>query len=38
MFTKSLLMPVGFAVLAFSGLMFQIGVHALSTPVTQLIP
>jgi hypothetical protein len=38
MFTKSLLMPVGFAALAFSGLMFQVAVHALSTPVTVLLP
>lgn len=38
MFTKSLLMPAGFAALAFSGLMFQIAVHTLSAPVTLLHP
>jgi hypothetical protein len=38
MFNKSLLMPAGFAALAFSGLMFQIATHALSTPVTMLHP
>jgi len=38
MFTKSLLMPVGFAALAFSGLMFQIAAYAFSTPVTLLHP
>jgi hypothetical protein len=38
MFTKSLLMPAGFAALAFSGLMFQIAAHAFSAPVTLLHP
>lgn len=36
MFTKSLLMPVGFAALAFSGLMFRIAAHAFFAPVTLL--
>jgi len=38
MFTKSLLLPAGFAALAFSGLMFQIAAHAFSAPVTLLHP
>jgi hypothetical protein len=38
MFEKSLLMPVGFAALAFSGLMFQIAAHAFIAPVTVLHP
>lgn len=38
MFSKSLIMPVGFAVLAIAGLLFQIAVRALETPVTLLQP
>lgn len=38
MFTKSLLMPAGFAALAFSGLMFQIAAHAFSAPLHYFIP
>ncbi|ARM88507.1 hypothetical protein RHEC894_CH02210 [Rhizobium sp. CIAT894] len=38
MFSKSLIMPFGFALLAISGLLFQLAVHALETPVTQLQP
>lgn len=38
MFSKSLIMPVGFAVLAIAGLLFQVAVHALETPVTLLQP
>ncbi|MGZ2483541.1 hypothetical protein ACVITL_002064 [Rhizobium pisi] len=38
MFRKSLIMPFGFATLAIAGLLFQIAIHALETPVTQLHP
>jgi hypothetical protein len=35
MFTKSLIMPFGFATLALAGLLFQLSAHA---PVTLLHP
>lgn len=38
MFSKSLIMPFGFALLAISGLLFQIIAHALHSPVTMLQP
>lgn len=38
MFTKSLIMPFSFAMLAVAGLLFQLLVHALHTPVTLLQP
>lgn len=38
MFTKSLIMPFGFATLALAGLLFQLSVHALQAPVTLLHP
>ncbi|MBB4290303.1 hypothetical protein GGE16_002343 [Rhizobium leguminosarum] len=38
MFSKSLIMPLGFAMLAISGLLFQLAMYALETPVTQLHP
>lgn len=38
MFSKSLIMPVGFALLAIAGLLFQIVAHALHSPVTLLQP
>ncbi|AHG45439.1 hypothetical protein RLEG12_20385 [Rhizobium leguminosarum bv. trifolii CB782] len=38
MFSKSLIMPYGFAMLAISGLLFQLAVYALDTPVTHLHP
>ena len=38
MFSKSLIMPVGFALLAIAGLLFQLAVYALETPVTLLQP
>lgn len=38
MFTKSLIMPFGFATLAVTGLLFQLIAHALDTPVTLLHP
>lgn len=38
MFTKSLIMPFGFATLAVGGLLFQLMVHALQAPVTLLHP
>jgi len=38
MFTKSLIMPFGFATLAIAGLLFQLTVYALHTPVTLLHP
>lgn len=38
MFSKSLIMPVGFAILAIAGLLFQIATHALHYPVTMLQP
>jgi hypothetical protein len=38
MFSKSLIMPFGLATLAIAGLLFQIAIHALETPVTQLHP
>ncbi|ANM10665.1 hypothetical protein AMK06_CH02315 [Rhizobium sp. N541] len=38
MFTKSLIMPLGFAMLAIAGLLFQIAAHALHSPVTMLQP
>lgn len=38
MFSKSLIMPVGFAILAIAGLLFQIATHALHSPVTMLQP
>lgn len=36
MFSQSLIMPFGFAALAIAGLLFQLAVHALETPVTLL--
>lgn len=36
MFSKSLIMPFGFAMLAIAGLAFQLAVYALETPVTVL--
>ncbi|MGZ2424337.1 hypothetical protein EV131_101399 [Rhizobium laguerreae] len=38
MFSKSLIMPVGFAMLAIAGLLFQIAANALDSPVTMLQP
>lgn len=38
MFTKSLIMPLGFAMLAVAGLLFQIVAYALHSPVTVLQP
>ncbi|MBB3351953.1 hypothetical protein FHT70_001871 [Rhizobium sp. BK049] len=38
MFSKSLIMPFGFAILALSGLMFQLVAYLLETPVTVLHP
>ena len=38
MFSKSLIMPAGFALLAVAGLLFQLAVYALETPVTLLQP
>jgi hypothetical protein len=38
MFSKSLIMPLGFAMLAVAGLLFQIITHALHSPVTLLQP
>ncbi|MBB4519981.1 UNVERIFIED_ORG: hypothetical protein M2435_000764 [Rhizobium sophorae] len=38
MFSKSLIMPFGFAMLAIAGLLFQIAARALNSPVTLLQP
>ncbi|EJZ21623.1 hypothetical protein RCCGEPOP_09022 [Rhizobium sp. Pop5] len=38
MFSKSLIMPFGFAMLAIAGLLFQLASYALETPITQLYP
>ncbi|MGO7209309.1 hypothetical protein ACCT30_51105, partial [Rhizobium ruizarguesonis] len=38
MFSKSLIMPFSFAMLAIAGLLFQIAAHALYSPVTMLQP
>lgn len=38
MFMKSLIMPLGFAILAISGLLFQIAAYVLNSPVTVLQP
>lgn len=36
MFSKSLIMPFSFVMLAIAGLLFQIATHALHSPVTLL--
>lgn len=38
MFSKSLIMPFGFALLAIAGLLFQIVAYAVHSPVTLLQP
>ena len=38
MSSKSLIMPLGFAVLALSGVLFQLAAYALQSPVTYLHP
>lgn len=38
MSSKSLIMPLGFAILALSGLLFQLLTHALHMPATLLQP
>ncbi len=38
MFSKSLIMPFGFAILAIAGLLFQFVAYLLETPVTLLHP
>jgi hypothetical protein len=38
MFTKSLIMPFGYAMIAIAGLLFQIASYALHSPVTVLQP